>query len=69
MVSDEEEIEFRGRDKFALTDLTVALTVKPRMVYSSNVTNWENDRYATRLQFRNEHEVLCITTEDFSEEL
>ena len=51
MVNDEEEIEFRGRDKFVPTDLTVTATVKPRMVYLSHVTNWENDRYATRLQF------------------
>ena len=69
MVNDEEEIEFRGRDKFVPTDLTVAVTVKPRMVCSSNATNWETDRCATRLQFGNEHEFPSITTEQFSEEL
>ena len=56
MVNDQEEVEFRGRDKFVRKDVTVSVTAKPKMVYPSNPTNWENDRYTIRLEFRKEHE-------------
>ena len=69
MVNDQEEVEFRGRDKFVPKDVTVSVTAKPKMVYPSNPTNWENDRYIIRLEFRKEHEVPYIINDPPSDEL
>ena len=69
MVNDQEEVEFRGRDKFVPKDVTVSVTAKPKMVYPSNPTNWENDRYTIRLEFRKEHEVPYIISDPPSDEL
>ena len=48
-----EDVEHRGRDKF----VTVSVAVKPKMTDPSNPSNWENDRYVVRLNFREKHEV------------
>ena len=31
--------------------------MKPKIIYASNPSNWENDWYVARLNFREEHEV------------
>ena len=52
MFNSQEETELRERDKYVPSDL--AVSVKPKMIYASNATNWENDRYTARLRFRKE---------------
>ena len=64
MVNNQEETELRGRDKYVPSDVTVSVTVKPKMIYASNATNWENDRCTARLRFRKEHEVPHVTSND-----
>ena len=57
MVNNQEETELRGRDKYVPSEVTVSVTVKPKMICPSNATYWENDRYTARGRFRKEHEV------------
>ena len=57
------EIEYKGRDKFVPEDVTVKVTCKPKLLYPSSATNWANDMYAIRLNFREEHEV-CYENEN-----
>ena len=52
-----KDFEHQGRDKFVPENVTVSVTVKPKKIYPSNVSNWENDRYVATLNFREEHEV------------
>ena len=66
--NDQEEVKLRGRDKFVPKDGTVSVTAKPKMVYPSNPTNWENDRYTIRLEFKKEHEVPYIINDPPSDE-
>ena len=69
LVNSMSEIEYKGRDKFVSEDVTVTVTCKPKLLYPSSATNWANDMYAIRLNFREEHEVCyengnsaCILT-------
>ena len=74
LVNSMSEIEYKGRDKFVPKDVTVTVTCKPKLLYPSSATNWANDMYAIRLNFREEHEVCyenensaCIPTTNITE--
>ena len=44
-------------DKYTPTDVTVSVTYKPKAISSSDSTNWANNIYAQRINFREEHEL------------
>ena len=57
MVNEQTETEYNRRDRYVPRDVTVSVTCKPKVYYPSNATNWANDLYASRLLFREEHEL------------
>ena len=64
MVNQQIETQYNGRDKYVPGDVTVSVTCKPKAHYPSHATNWANDLYTSRMQFRGEHELPS----DFCEE-
>lgn len=52
-----EENNIKGRDTFSVKDVTVSVTCKPKIVYSSSATNWANDAYTDRLMFSEAHDI------------
>lgn len=57
IVKDMQEIEHQGRDTCKTTDQTVTVTCKPKYIYPSTATNWQNDLFAIRYLYRDEHEI------------
>lgn len=52
-----QEIEHQGRGTYKTTDQTVTVTCKPKYIYPSTATNWQNDLFAIRYLYREEHEI------------
>jgi hypothetical protein len=46
-----------GRDTFSILNLTISVTCKPKIIYSSSATNWSNDMSAGHIRFPDKHEV------------
>ena len=71
IVKDMDEIEHQGRDKFTTTDQTVTVTCKAKYIYPSTATNWQNDLFAVRYLYRDEHEVEgdSAITEELSDSI
>lgn len=57
IVKDMQEIEHQGRDTYKTTDQTVTVTCKPKYIYPSTATNWQNDLFAIRYLYKDEHEI------------
>ncbi len=57
LVNEMKELWHEGKDSFSLMDCTVTVTCKPKYVYPSTATNWQNDIFATRYLFPEEHEI------------
>lgn len=62
LVNEMKEVEYKERDKFTLTDCTVTVTCKPKHIYQSTATNWQNDLFSVRYLYRDEHEVKTDAT-------
>ena len=52
-----DHVDHHEDDKYTPADVTVSVTCKPKAIYSSDSTNWANDIYAHRINFREEHEL------------
>jgi hypothetical protein len=57
LVNDMKEVSHNETDVFSITNATVTVTCKPKHVYPSTATNWQNDIFAVRYLFPEEHEV------------
>ena len=57
MIKDVEQKTIDGHDVFVTKDVTISVTTKPKLVYSSSATHWANDAYKDRLLFPEEHEI------------
>ncbi|CAG2213077.1 unnamed protein product [Mytilus edulis] len=57
IIHDMEENNVKGRDTFSVKNVTVSVTCKPKLVYSSSATNWANDAYMDRLVFSEAHNI------------
>ena len=57
IIEDVHEIEGNGRDQFVTDDVVISVICKPKLTHPSTATNWANNMYPDRLQFRKEHEV------------
>ena len=57
MINNMEEQTTDGRDIFVTKDVTISVTCKPKLVYSSSAAHWANDAYQDRLLFPEEYEV------------
>ena len=56
IIEDMEESQLRGRDTFAISDATINVTCKPKLLHKSSATNWANDAYHDRLLYPEQHE-------------
>ena len=56
-ITDMEECDMAGQDKFSISAATISVTCKPKLLYSSSATSWSNDAYVDRIQYPEEHEV------------
>ena len=63
-VNEQIDTQYNGRDKYVPGDVTVSVSCKIKAHYPSHATNWANDLYSSRMQFRDEHELPS----DFCEE-
>ena len=52
-----DHVDYYEDDKYIPADVTVSVTCKPKAIYSFDSTNWANDIYAHRINFREEHEL------------
>lgn len=57
IVKDIQEIEHQGTGTYKTTDQTVTVTCKPKYIYPSTATNWQNDLFAIRYLYREENEI------------
>ena len=55
LVNNMKETSHKENDSFSMTDATV--TCKPKYVYPITAMNWQNDIFAVRYLFPEEHEV------------
>ena len=46
-----------GQDRFSISQATINVTCKPKIIYSSSASNWSNEAYADRIRYPEEHEV------------
>jgi hypothetical protein len=64
LVNEMKETSHNETDAFSITDATVTVTCKPKHVYPSTATNWQNDIFAVRYFFPEEHEVTSNGNSD-----
>ena len=56
-INDMTERDIEGQDKFAISDATISVTCKPKLLSSSSATSWSNHAYVDRIRYPEEHEV------------